>query len=476
MGAERASAQGLLARFLHLALSQGALFLGRALLFLSFGLVLSPDAYGAVAILLSAGYVTTQLTDFGLTTLLLREGARDAERATQAIGGVLLCRIAISVPVLGAYLVVVAQLLGERTERATMVAFGVYALTYQVAQTAFALLRGLRRTHAEAAGTLAIQLGELAALALWHFGDDHGPLRLAIALSVVRSLGAITLLWLVRARSTARWSVAVAGRFMREHRAALLPLSMLALAQVLYTQSDVFILKALRDADEVGRYWACTRLAMVCFLPAGLLIQAGLPRLAGAQGSDREHQVFSGLHGLGAIWALVVLAAVLVHESTVIDLLLGPKLRDVNGLLGIVFFAYGLAYLPPFGIGLSVEPRPWHLVVASLVAALANLLANLMLTPKLGATGAATSAIISYGVMKLVLGFYFQRRKLPIFPVRSATITCLGLAAWYAMSRLLLEPITSLLVLGVGSLLALALRYPQARREIEGLQAPPTQR
>jgi len=436
-------------------------------MFFCFGLVLSPDIYGMVAMLMALGAFLVQATDLGMSYLLVQESARESG-LHHAMGGIVLLRLLLIVPMLGAY-VLSAHLVGGTMSTWTGVVFGVYLLGTQVTQDIFSFLRGARRTNTEGMVGSAFHVLEIATVGGWYLWTRHDVVLLMEGLALLRFAFLLLLLGLLvrwyRVRPTLRPAIV----FLRSKRGSVVVLGLLGFALLAHSQIDVFLLRWFHGAAEVGRYWACYRVLMILHMPTLILINAVFPRVAAALGDqDRMRQICDGQHRLGTIWSLSVTAGCLLHAQAAVQVLLGPQFQDVTPLFSLLAVALGVANLPPFGLLLAMEPRPTSLLTSGLVAVAFNTCLNLLLIPRLGPRGAAWATLGSYLLLKVCFILLLRARQLPPFHLRSLFVTALSLGLWWGVSTWArLHTVISLSLLGLVMALLLGLNYRGAHAQIE---------
>ncbi|MDQ7842947.1 MAG: flippase [Armatimonadota bacterium] len=174
------------------------------------------------------------------------------------------------------------------------------------------------------------------------------------------------------------------------------------LAVLAHSSLDVLFVRALLGDHAVGLYSAAYR---VIQLPMGAfyaLTAAALPVLV----RFREHRVAVGHWLVGTAVAAGAVIALFIWGLRVhiIRLIYGDPYLDAAGVLGIlaaaVLFDFTVAVK-----GTSYIARGWErwALICVGIAVVVNVAANLMLIPRLGLSGAALSAIISYATL---LGSY----------------------------------------------------------------------
>lgn len=460
---------GLLRRVWNLGLSRVAATASRAGLFLALGLSLTASDYGVTATLLSLGTLAAMLLDFGVARFLLRTSALDADSTRTALGGVLVARAALVLPVLAFYLGIAWWVLGDGLDVTLAVSFGVYALSLEVASAVYATLQGERRTTLQGVTRLTLHSLELMWIAGWYVSDFRGALGALVAgLAGLRGVFTLALVVHVLRRPDAPLRLGATLDLVRPHRRAILAFAILGAAQLAYAQADVLLLEWLTDTDEVGRYWAGYRLVIATLIPVDLLIAAALPRIARAKLNGQVAHVFRGLHGFGTAWAAPVLAYVAFQPDLLVTHLLGDDFASVGPLMSLLAGALALAYLPPFGAPLSLFASPAPLAGLATLAAGLNIALNLVWIPEAGAFGAAWATLAAYAALKVGFAVMFKREGIPL--LTRELLPGLGVAgAWLLLVALTgLDGIPSLLALAAGTLAGIAGGGRRWFRQLEG--------
>lgn len=427
----------LLLRLLDIGLVRVVGLASRAALFVFLARVLEPDQYGTVAIMLTTANLFIVALDFGLPLLLLRVGATASTDVGPAMTGIVVLRAIAVVPVAMLYIGTLRALHGPGLAYLLALAVGVYVFSVQVAQTVFAYLRGLRRTGIESTSTAVTSAAEIALSVGWYLAGIRDPLILFSALAAVRIVAAARLA--VAAGGTIRQGIDwnATRSFLDRYRGALGQYFQLALAQFVISQSDTIVLQALRPTEEVGRYFACFRVAWVLFLPNDLVLAAALPRIAAAAyDAEKFRRVVVGTQRVATVWSISVIAGVLAYPSTVTAILLGSGRESMVPVLTLLVAALGFAWLPPFGLPLVLQPEPAPMVRTYVVAAAVSLSTQVALIPRLGAAGAAWASIAAYAVLKILTMRLLPARRLPAVDFAGLALPTVGALAWWTTTRL----------------------------------------
>lgn len=160
---------------------------------------------------------------------------------------------------------------------------------------------------------------------------------------------------------------------------------------------DVFLLSALKGSAEVGIYSIAVTFAELLVLLPSALSAVMMPKVSG----EGERAVDVTLRLQRVLWPITLLAGVVVAlaAAAAVPVLYGPGFSRsivplvllLPGTIAMAATVMPSAYFS--GVGL---PHKWTIASASNLAV--NVLANLLLIPRFGASGAAVSSAISYGV------------------------------------------------------------------------------
>lgn len=466
----RGATARLATRVVLLGLARASLLGARTLLFIVFGFTLDARAYGTVAVLLTLGSAASALIEGGVGLMVLQRTGRDPDQVREALGGLVVLRLLLLPAVLLLHCLVARAILGNDFTWETAVYFGAYTTLLPLAHSVFAFFRSINLARYEAVASLVLHGLEAANTLVWAV-IGHGALAsLGLALGLTRAACLLSLLVLLVVRFRSSLSPRRAVALIRLGRTESIQWFVLAVAQFIYGQLDVLLLRVAWGATEAGTYWACYRLVSSLLLPVDLLIAAVMPRLATASSDARRRRIFAGMHAIGVVWTFGPLGAALFQSDWLAAHLLRESYVGTGPLLVVVASALGIAYMPPYGLGLAMGNGLSFLVRTCSLAAVVNLVLCLALIPTYAAPGAAVATGATYVVMKVVFWLGFRERRLPPMPWASLARAAAATAAWSLLTRVIAIPgsvaIAMWLVL-VGALVAW-----EFRRNAEILEEP----
>ncbi|MEZ5418150.1 MAG: oligosaccharide flippase family protein [Vicinamibacterales bacterium] len=345
------------------------------------------DAFGALALATTWGWLAGVATDAGWSMYLVREVARRPAAARALAADVLRRR---GLAAVGAAAITAA---GATAVLAPAIAGGfalvvAAQLAGAVLDTAMHLFRGLERTDVEARLHAAQRLsaGALAGLALaWRPSLD--ALGLALALPPLVALACAA--GLAR-RLTAPVGAGEAITPLGWSRVGteVWPLGLGALVSALYFRCDVFFVEHWHGLDAVGAYNAAFRLVDAIRLVPAAVLAVTFPTLVRAHDRSAVTRLAVPLLAAGVAAG----GALAVGAPAVLALAYGPRFAAATSALQLLGCAVPLFFL---NYALTHQVIGWNgqrtYLQVSLAALAVNVVANLALVPAYGGSGAAVA-------------------------------------------------------------------------------------
>lgn len=245
--------------------------------------------------------------------------------------------------------------------------------------------------------------------------------------SILMALGLFTAYHLLGGRAR-RWSFdrGLAVTLVREG----MPMILAGFAIMIYNQSDILLLGALRNDHDVGIYGAAVRLSTLwLFLPMAVLTSAA-PFLYRAQNVDESLYASRLLKTTTIVVALCYLFALVmtIFPLQITTLLFGEEYAEAAPVLRIhvwsnIFAMLGMAQSTWYiGRGLL-----WAGLRNTVVGAVANLGLNLLVIPGFGPVGAAWTTLCATAIASVILNS-LDGRTLPLarMQVQSLSLQAVG--------------------------------------------------
>jgi PST family polysaccharide transporter len=362
------------------------------------------EAYGLYGYAFALGLVLMPVADAGITQYLVREAARDRDRAERLLGPLLRVKLALSAVVVAAVAAAALALGGDRTAAAVTALLVVAAMADGVAQLAFAYFQGRERMGLEATATAAAAVarsagglavvaltGELVAVVLW---------LLAVSLAQVAYVGA-------RLRASLSPRDESPPRAAVDWRVMLGMGSIVALTMV-YTRADTVLIGWILDARAVGLYTAAYTIMLGAQIVPWMIGTAVAPIFARAHG--REPAVFEaawqrGLRAMTLV-ALPLSLSICLLSAPILERLFGPQFAPAATALAILIWSGPLAAFN-FLVGRAFRGagRERLLIRTSAAGVVVNVGLNLWAIGAFGIEGAAAVTVATEVMIATGMGW-----------------------------------------------------------------------
>ena len=367
---------------------------------------LGPAGFGMVALAHAVVLYCQYVADFGVHTLGVREVAARPASAPVLVPSLVAGRLLVAAGLVAA--VAAAGLLLMPQPEGAVLALYSLTLLFVALNTRWALL-GLERPAPVAAARLA---GEaLLLLLVWLMVRDVGDLALAPLFQIAGDALAVLVLFLVLRRSGQQLRLAVDWNAVRSTFGQAWPLVVHSLLGLVIYNSDLLVLRLVRDSSAVGLY--SSAYALVSFL-SNLGVAYGLALLpaftregAGLGGGGLYTQALIGALA-GALPAAVGTSLV---AGGVIDMVYGERYASAGIVLAVLVWSVPLALVRTVAqTALIARGRQDLVLRTTTFAAAANVALNLALIPVFGMVGAA-AVTVATELVRTVLTFVMTARE-----------------------------------------------------------------
>jgi len=392
---------------------------------------LGPRAFGEFAIVYTAAQLTALLADMGLTSLVLRQGARSGRVQRASFWTAVTLNVAASVVCAFALIAAFAVFHGTGTSTASI--YGptlvLLAVTTSLESAAIAARRPVRVAGSRLVGNACV-LG--LTIALLQVQETPEVLAFAFLGGAV-----VKLVFIASATRLLVPAVAVRPRVVTPLLRKGAPFYGSAIAAFLYQRADVLVLGSLAGVAAAGEYVAAYRiLDGVLLLPAAV-VAAFLPSWA-------ERRAANGAAGRGAgmvvlmlvcIGALAAVELVLARQF-VVDLLYGDQYASSALILAVLALSVPIFYADIALVWLAyVQGYEKRVAALGVFAFLTNVSINIVLIREFGGVGAAIATVVTEAAISLgyafTLGIHRRER-------RARALELLAMATGYAGALLAL--------------------------------------
>jgi O-antigen/teichoic acid export membrane protein len=425
---------------------------------------LGPDGFGEFVLVYTAAQIAALLADMGLTTLVLRQGARSGRMHQASFWTAVALNVGASVvfglALLGAFAVVHPS--GTSLAAIYVPTLLLLTVTTSLEGAAIAARRPVRVATCRLAGNGCV-LG-LTILLLW---VRPAPELVAVAFLVG---GIVKLACIAVSTRSLVPGIAVRPRLTVPLVRRGAPFYGSAISAFLYQRVDVLLLGALAGVAVAGEYAAAYRILDGTFLLPTAVVAAFFPSWTARRGRDDTTVGASPV-----VLTLVCLGVLVGVELTlarelIVDLLFGDEYASAASVLAILAVSVPIFYANIALVWIAyARGREGRVATLGVVALIANVMLNIVLIPVFDGVGAAIATVVTEAVVcvgyALALGIHRQQTWTRTARALASVGPYLGLMLAFAIASVALHapPAASCLVVaGIGAAV-LALVY---RRQI----------
>ncbi|MGB7342170.1 MAG: polysaccharide biosynthesis C-terminal domain-containing protein [Phototrophicaceae bacterium] len=181
-----------------------------------------------------------------------------------------------------------------------------------------------------------------------------------------------------------------------------------ALFSFLVIRSDLFMVKYILGAEQVGYYSLSTTMVDMVYLVPVVVGTMLFPRLSASNDAKNKRHLTFQISGLIALLMLAIIVVTYFIAPLAITIVYGadflpavPAFRIL--LLGIFFMSINTIFMNYF----AATGMPAITVYSPGIAAIINIIANIYLTPRYGIEGTAIASVIAYAIMLIISIGYF---------------------------------------------------------------------
>lgn len=366
-----------------MAAAIGARMAAGLLVFVILARHLGPTDFGLVSAIFAYGGLAGLITDFGLTTKLLRDMAERPEAGGAALARGLVIKVLNTAfaAALGAGWILLTPSLADQRTYALLFAAGV--LIGSIGDFATTAYRAAGQYRAEAINvclTSAFYLGAVGAVAL--LGGDAVIMGAAF-------LAARTLFLILAVRGARRFWPQPEGdritvRSLAESGRGALPWAMDSGLGYLNGQMDVLLLPQMVGLAQAGIYFAANRFVIASLAVVAVLSNLHIPRVAAATPGPARRDASRRMLIEFTLLGLACGAAFLIGGPLITSIALGPAYAAADALWpGFALFVTARYASAGIGAALAARGLP-RLRIAGQVMGLVTILAASWLLPSEG--------------------------------------------------------------------------------------------
>ncbi|MGO9336315.1 MAG: flippase [Terracidiphilus sp.] len=355
---------------------------------------ISTSGYGVTGIAQSITLYFGLVSDLGLGTVALREGAQNPGQLQRVISSMLGLRLALSVAASLLGLAVTPYLPFSESSRAL---FNLYLFTLPI--QALSMEWVFRATQRMYWNTILQIVGAILTLLLTValVRDPRDLLRVGGITAAVAAVAALLSIFVLRGQGYHAWPIFTL-REARDYLGQSLPLCASSLAILLYTQANNLILGYVRGESDVGLYGAAIRLSQLFYQPIWLYFAAMVPALMQCWALSPE-KACSMLSTSVRLTAITTIGFGLVAASAgpwLLVKIFGKPFGGSAAAFEILIWTGVIIAIGHNWVELTVAAKKNNLLVQSaFLGALVNLVVCTATVHRMGIRGAAVSNLLA---------------------------------------------------------------------------------
>jgi O-antigen/teichoic acid export membrane protein len=399
---------------------------------------LGPENYGLYTFVFAFIYFFSFIPDMGVHQILVREAAKEPEKAGKLIGNGVIMQISLSLVALFLAIVLINIInFPQSTRNALYIAslgllisgIGAYGIIYEAK---------LRMEY-----SLLFNLANRAVLLLLIFLaiSNHWGLNFLILASVSATL-THNLLMMLFAKKLVKVSFDIDVPLMKQLLKEAIPIAIASVFTIIYFRIDIVMLSFLRGDTEVGFYSAAYRLTdALVFLPT-VITTSTFPLMSKYYKDSVDSFNFAYTRTFKYLFATGLLIAILVTFASdkIIHIVYGPEYQSSAIALQILIWTTAIMFITTL-IGTTCISSGNQQIVSqrAIIAALLNVILNLILIPWIGYTGAAIATVLSTFVA-MMFGLFWINKNLLHENLFKKTISPIIAASAITLLIILLRP------------------------------------
>lgn len=392
---------------------------GQKLISLSYFTILARELGAEKLGLYTAALAMTTIfvifADLGFTNVFIREASKDRSRTQELFSNVLFIKIFLGILSYLALFVSLEALGFDKNFKALVYLSGLTMLLDSTHLTLYGVLRIHNTLRYEAFSLLVVQL--LTLILGFIFLKLGMPLIfLILAFSITSALNVLYAASVALRRFGLKFKIQYSKKVLKTLALIALPFALAAIFGRLYSYADVILLKKLAGAAEVGFYSTPSKITFAFqFIPLGL-IAALYPRFSEYFEHNKDKLAYTFERSLSFLFmvALPISTGIYLLADQIIVFAFTAEFIPSILPLKILIMSLVFSFISfPIGAFLNACSKQNVQTAITALVLFFNISANMILIPRLGAAGAAFSAL-GANVLLGILGYIFARGLAPI--------------------------------------------------------------
>lgn len=348
---------------------------------------LGASGYGQFAFAMSFTSLFAVVADFGLSTLLIREVARDNTKASSYVSNIAVIKLFLAV-ITFVLIVVSVQFMGKDSSVNWLVyLFGIYVILNSFAEFLRSVFRAFEKMEYEAYSKI------VQGLVLFGLGGAIILMKQNITWVIIAFIISAICSCIIRPNT-----IKLNYNLDLSHAVDLVkqswPFALSIIFINIYMYTDTIMLSHIISDEAAGIYSAAYRIAYTVVMFAAILSAVLLPIISKRKKMSKRELI--KIYSLFFVTGILINLIIFIGSKQIIEMLLGPEYSDAIIILKILSIATFLSFI--FNAGMVIlnatHNQKWFFIATG-VASLINVTLNLFIIGKYSYYGAATTTIIA---------------------------------------------------------------------------------
>ena len=373
---------------------------------------LSKEDFGLYTFAIALASIFVVFSDLGFKTLVVREVARDKQKANIYFGNVFIIKIVLSI------FTFLAAVIFSGIMSYSAAAKGAFylALVFAVIKSLGMLFNSIYAAH-EKPGVIALLnliLKVLALSALIVIIYSNGSLQGILAGFSLAGFIYLALAYFILVKNFIKEKLTFNLDFAKNLFKEVWPFTFIAIFVPIYTQVEIIILKTLKGDLATGYYGvAVSIISILAFIPANfsIVIYPIFSRLYKESKKDLIAYYEKSVKFL-LIVSLPLSMGIAVLAPTIVPLIYGNAYSPSVAIVRILVFCLIILFTStPLGVLVLAINKQKQATLTALIAVILNIVLSLVLIPRFSYFGSAVSRLVTY-IFILIFYFYIISKNL----------------------------------------------------------------
>ncbi|MDO8743404.1 MAG: flippase, partial [Candidatus Azambacteria bacterium] len=357
--------------------------------------ILGVAEYGKFSFALAFVSLFTVVADLGVSTILVREFAKNKEREKEFYSLISL-KIILGLAMLGLVIAGSFLITPDSVIRKIIFILAFFSLINSFIDTSYAFFQARQKMEYQAVAAIlgAVLLAILGFFVVFYFPNAENLSTAFLLANLITLLFLLIFFHLKIFPLKIRWEKTIWQKFL----AISWPLAFTSFFGLLYTYIDSVMLGYFGQIRENGFYNAAYRIAWMSYIFTGLAVTSFYPILSRAFGESKEklQRVWNYQMELMTAFAIPLMIGGIILAPRIIGFLYGAEFLPSVLALQILIVMSGILLLAAaFLQVLIVANHQKKLILATLFGAVVNIALNIILIPKYSFYGAAFASCVT---------------------------------------------------------------------------------